>query len=166
MSDAERFKDTAPFIVRCRGCQGELSFAPIHDSVRDFNFLSLGVNWLTRFEQSCILSPQGAACPSCLKPIALGSLLIQLEVQIRTWIAKYYEGWTICDDPTCGHRTRMMSVYGRRCLQPGCRGSVEFEVRTLKPVMLYPILIDTAVYRVAIIQSIAILCLSVQRREG
>ena len=25
MSDAERSKDTAPFVVRCRGCQGELS---------------------------------------------------------------------------------------------------------------------------------------------
>jgi hypothetical protein len=32
-----------------------------------------------------------------------------------------YEGWTICDDPTCGHRTRIMSVYSRRCLQPVSR---------------------------------------------
>ncbi|KAF8703965.1 hypothetical protein AX14_014078 [Amanita brunnescens Koide BX004] len=113
ISDAERFRDAAPFIIRCRGCQGELGFAPIHDS-------------------SCILSPHGAVCPSCQRPIALGSLLIQLEVQIRTWIAKYYEGWTICDDPTCGHRTRIMSVYGRRCLQLGCRGSVQFEYTELQ----------------------------------
>ncbi|KAF8621892.1 hypothetical protein AX15_007444 [Amanita polypyramis BW_CC] len=109
ISDAERFKDAAPFIIRCRGCQGELSFAPIHDS-------------------SNILRAEGAVCPSCQKQIAVGSLLIQLEVQIRAWIAKYYEGWTICDDPTCGNRTRTMSVYGRRCLQSGCRGTVQFEV--------------------------------------
>jgi DNA polymerase alpha subunit A len=31
MSDAERFKDASPFLVRCRHCQGELSFAPLND---------------------------------------------------------------------------------------------------------------------------------------
>lgn len=56
------------------------------------------------------------------------SLQTQLESQLREHIGKYYEGWTVCDDPTCGHRTRMMSVYGRRCLRTGCRGSVAFEV--------------------------------------
>ena len=55
----------------------------------------------------------------------------QLEVQIREHIAKYYESWTVCDDATCGNRTRMMGVYGRRCLRPGCRGSVAFEVRDI-----------------------------------
>ncbi|KAK2465466.1 hypothetical protein APHAL10511_002358 [Amanita phalloides] len=108
ISDAERFKDAAPLILRCRSCQGELGFAPIHDP-------------------SNILTSKGAACPSCQKEITAGSLLIQLEVQIRAWIAKYYEGWTVCDDPMCSNRTRAMSVYGRRCLQAGCRGTVQFE---------------------------------------
>jgi DNA polymerase alpha subunit A len=107
-SDADRFRDTAPFIVRCRGCQGELSFTPIHES-------------------GTILTPRGAVCPSCQKQMTSGSLLVQLDVQIRAWIAKYYECWTICDDPTCGNRTRSMSVYGRRCLQSGCRGTVQLE---------------------------------------
>jgi DNA polymerase alpha subunit A len=31
MSDTERFKDASPFLVRCRQCQGELSFAPLND---------------------------------------------------------------------------------------------------------------------------------------
>jgi DNA polymerase alpha subunit A len=31
MSDIERFKDASPFLVRCRQCQGELSFAPLND---------------------------------------------------------------------------------------------------------------------------------------
>lgn len=53
----------------------------------------------------------------------------QLEAQIRARVARFYEGWTACDDPTCGHRTRMMGVYGRRCLRPGCQGTVAFEVR-------------------------------------
>lgn len=63
--------------------------------------------------------------------MSLGSLQMQLETQIREYISKYYEGWTICDDATCGNRTRMMGVYGRRCLKQGCRGTVAFEVRIL-----------------------------------
>lgn len=31
MSDAERYKDAEPFIVRCRGCQGQVTFEPISD---------------------------------------------------------------------------------------------------------------------------------------
>ncbi len=60
--------------------------------------------------------------------MALPSLQVQVEYQIREHISKYYEGWTVCNDPTCGSRTRMMGVYGRRCLRPTCQGTVTFEV--------------------------------------
>lgn len=62
---------------------------------------------------------------------SFATLQAQLEFQIREAISKYYEGWTLCEDPTCGYRTRMMSVYGRRCLRPGCRGRVAFEVSSM-----------------------------------
>jgi DNA polymerase alpha subunit A len=60
-----------------------------------------------------------------------GSLQFQLESEIRRAIAKYYQGWLICGDPICGHKTREMSVYGRQCLRPGCQGYVSAEVRGL-----------------------------------
>ncbi|KAJ7623603.1 hypothetical protein FB45DRAFT_837909 [Roridomyces roridus] len=107
MSDSERFKDSVAFLVRCRHCQGQLEFAPIHDR-----------------EHSIVLST-GPTCPACRKPIK--SLEMQLETQIRREIAKFYECWTVCDDPTCGSRTRKMGVFGRRCLQRNCRGKVSFE---------------------------------------
>ncbi|KAJ7634179.1 DNA polymerase family B-domain-containing protein [Mycena polygramma] len=109
MSDSERFKDAAPFLVRCRHCQVQLPFAPIHD------------------RQRSILTSAGPACPECTKALTTGSLQTQLETQIREHIAKYYEGWTVCDDTACGQRTRRMGVWGRRCLQRGCRGKVVFE---------------------------------------
>ncbi|KAF7356957.1 DNA polymerase [Mycena venus] len=109
MSDSERFKDASPFIVRCRRCSVQLPFAPIHDRDRS------------------ILSPSGPACPECKQLISPGSLQTQLETQIREQIAKYYEGWTVCDDTACGFRTRKMGVRGRRCLQKGCKGKVVFE---------------------------------------
>ncbi|KAF7370942.1 DNA polymerase [Mycena sanguinolenta] len=74
-----------------------------------------------------IFLPTGPTCPACKEHISLGSLQMQLEIQIREQIAKYYEGWTVCDETTCGHRTRRMGVWGRHCLQKGCKGTVVFE---------------------------------------
>ena len=110
MSDDERFKDVDPFLVRCRSCQGEVAFAPIGD------------------RESSLLLASGPTCPACQARIGTASLQVQLEVQIREHINKYYEHWTVCNDQTCGNRTRSMGVYGRRCLRPGCRGTVTFEV--------------------------------------
>ncbi|KAH9893227.1 hypothetical protein C8Q73DRAFT_836492 [Cubamyces lactineus] len=109
MSDEERFKDMDPFVVRCRSCKGDIPWVPVGN-----------------LEKS-LLKSSGATCPQCQSQLSLASVQTQLEVQIRAHIARYYESWTICDDPTCGNRTRMMGVYGRRCLRPGCRGTVSFE---------------------------------------
>ncbi|KAF9219738.1 hypothetical protein BS17DRAFT_760418 [Gyrodon lividus] len=109
VSDAERFRNSEPFLVRCRGCQGQMSFSPIWE------------------RESSVLQPSGPACPACNYKMATPSLQAQLEVQIRACIGRYYEGWTVCDDATCGHRTRSMGVYGRRCVRPGCRGNARFE---------------------------------------
>ena len=72
--------------------------------------------------QNSLLFSAGPTCPACKTILRTASLQTQLETQIRARIARYYEGWTVCDDPTCGQRTRMMGVYGRRCLRPGCQG--------------------------------------------
>lgn len=83
----------------------------------------------SRHPQNSLLFSAGPTCPGCKTVMRTASLQVQLEAQIRAQIARYYEGWTVCDDPTCGQRTRMMGVYGRRCLRPGCQGHVAFEVR-------------------------------------
>ncbi|TFK90825.1 hypothetical protein K466DRAFT_516455 [Polyporus arcularius HHB13444] len=109
MSDAQRFKDADPFMVRCRACKGTVPCVPLSD------------------RENSHVQASGLHCPQCRGPVGMASLQTQLEVQIREHIAKYYESWLVCDDSTCGNRTRMMGVYGRRCLRPGCRGSVAFE---------------------------------------
>ncbi|PCH44462.1 hypothetical protein WOLCODRAFT_105176 [Wolfiporia cocos MD-104 SS10] len=109
MSDAERYKDADPFVVRCRSCHGQVAFDPINQ------------------RNTSILLVTGPTCPACHTTLGRASLQVQLEAQIRAHVGKYYEGWTVCDDPTCGNRTRMMGVYGRRCLRQGCAGHVAFE---------------------------------------
>lgn len=64
------------------------------------------------------------------------SLQAQLECQIREHVGRYYEGWTVCDDAVCGNRSRMMGVYGRRCLKDWCKGKVAFEVRPNQPIII------------------------------
>ena len=113
--DTVRFADAVRLQLRCRAC-GEASV-----------FEGLVAS-------SDLCTHQGLVCgkQDCRKPFSVVSIVAQLESQIRTQTAKYYEGWLVCDDPSCGNRTRQMSVYGHRCLGPrgraeGCLGRVTYE---------------------------------------
>ncbi|GAA5895337.1 DNA-directed DNA polymerase alpha catalytic subunit POL1 [Sporobolomyces salmoneus] len=111
ISDAQRFADAVPFTVRCRSCGSMTAFAPPNDKLAG------------------VLNTVGMFCGSieCQQPLAIPSVAIQLDLQIRSFISKFYEAWLVCDESTCGNRTRMMSVYGKRCLMPQCRGAMHFE---------------------------------------
>ena len=134
LTDSERYKEAAPFVVRCRACECSVGFAPVSNrAVRPFPARSLFFDPHIAFQES-LVKAKGVTCPSCDKSFGTASLQIQLECQIRAHIHRYYEGWTLCNDSTCGNRTRMMSVYGRRCLKSLCEGQVSFEVSpTLHP---------------------------------
>ena len=132
ISDTERFRDATPFRVRCRHCQGQLAFSISEPEVSQC-YKYTGSTLMFSPTKTSILLITGPACPVCSKTISPGSLQTQLEIQIREHIAKYYEGWTLCDDPTCNYSTRMMGVYGRRCLRSGCRGRVAFKVTQYTP---------------------------------
>ena len=113
--DSIRFKDAARFTLRCRACQTESSFE------------GLCVSYA-----SC--SPGGLRCPApgCGQAISVISIVAQLERQIRQQTSRYYDNWLVCDDPSCGTRTRQISVYGHRCLGPrgraeGCLGKMTYE---------------------------------------
>ena len=148
MSDSERFKDAKPFEVRCRACEATVACAPLSDrQVRlcsqfpaapppSCASASDPQRRLTRAQQNTIVQPSGLTCPACKASLGTASVQAQLEVQIREHITRYYEGWAVCDDPTCDRRTRSMGVYGRRCLRDGCRGNVVFEVRPPSPAPL------------------------------
>ncbi|GAA5933337.1 uncharacterized protein JCM15063_001287 [Sporobolomyces koalae] len=111
ISDAQRFADAVPFTVRCRSCGSTTAFEPANE------------------KNSGVMNKVGMSCPSieCQQPLSIPSLAVQLDLQIRAFISKFYEAWLVCDESTCGNRTRMMSVYGKRCLVPQCRGAMRFE---------------------------------------
>ncbi|KEQ91426.1 hypothetical protein AUEXF2481DRAFT_8497 [Aureobasidium subglaciale EXF-2481] len=118
--DEIRFKDCAPLGLLCLSCRSP------------FQFRGLGV--LASPDQetpSAKVENDGIHCPaaSCGKLMAQISLSAQLESQIRAHTAEYYAATLVCDEATCGNRTRQMSVYGHRCLGPrglafGCTGKM------------------------------------------
>ena len=108
ISDEERFRDIKQLQLVCLQCKTELVYEGI-------------------IKSQSIVSPLGIKCSSCNTLMSLTTLLAQSEIWLRQCIKQYYEGWLICDDVTCQNRTRMMSVYGKRCLREGCRGQMSYE---------------------------------------
>jgi DNA polymerase alpha subunit A len=113
--DSVRFQDSARLSLRCKECQESTLFEGLCDSA-----------------DKC--TPEGILCANaeCKAPFSRLAVVMQLESQIRAQTSAYYEGWLVCDDPSCGNRTRQMSVYGHRCLGPngraeGCLGRMYYE---------------------------------------
>lgn len=113
--DEERFRDAERLNVTCRACKQSFVFEGMSKS------------------ESCCTA-NGLFCPNaeCGKPISVISLVAQLEHQIRNLTTKYYDAWIVCNDSTCGNRTRQIAVYGKRCPGPkglsrGCKGIMSYE---------------------------------------
>ncbi|KAI0115214.1 hypothetical protein F4814DRAFT_311729 [Daldinia grandis] len=114
--DDVRFRDCARLSLRCRKCKTSAPFEGLLSSEQPENRVT----------------PQGVACPSCSTLIPNLSIVAQVERAIRNETARYYEAWLVCDDASCGNRTRQMSVYGTRCMGPkglasGCLGRMRYE---------------------------------------
>ena len=113
--DSIRFKDCARLELRCRYCRKAFFFEGLTETIAN-------------------MTTEGIVCASetCRKPFTPITVIAQLEHSIRVETSKYYDGWLVCDDSSCGNRTRQMSVYGHRCLGPkgraeGCLGRVRYE---------------------------------------
>ncbi|KAJ5825060.1 hypothetical protein N7447_007400 [Penicillium robsamsonii] len=113
--DSVRFANSTRLSLRCRYCKEQSVYEGLVTS-------------------SHMCTAHGIVCPnqSCQKPFSVMTIVAQLENQIREQTSRYYEGWLVCDDSSCGNRTRQISVYGHRCLGPrgraeGCLGRMSYE---------------------------------------
>ncbi|EEY20899.1 DNA polymerase alpha catalytic subunit [Verticillium alfalfae VaMs.102] len=111
--DDVRFADCTRLSLRCRTCKKSSVFEGL-------------------YSQPTRVSPAGVLCDHCGATISPLSVVAQVEHAIRVQTARYYEGWLICDDSSCGIRTRQMNVYGTRCLGPkglarDCLGRMRYE---------------------------------------
>ncbi|KAK3494343.1 uncharacterized protein B0T23DRAFT_106374 [Neurospora hispaniola] len=114
--DSLRFQSCARLSLRCRKCKTSHPFEGLASPS--------SVNNVT---------PSGIQCPSCQYVLPTLSVVAQVEAAVRAQTARYYEGWLVCDDSSCGNRTRQISVYGTRCLgskglaRGECGGRMRYE---------------------------------------
>jgi DNA polymerase alpha subunit A len=130
--DAERFAECQPFKVKCPACQSEFQFDSLTEntvSLAELLTFDVEVEPCRDLHQAGLITSTGIFCANfeCSQPIATACISLQLELQIRSFITQFYEGWLVCDDAACENRTRMMSVYGKRCLAAPCRGQMHYE---------------------------------------
>ncbi|KAI8922812.1 DNA polymerase family B-domain-containing protein [Entophlyctis helioformis] len=154
LTEQERFKDVVRWKPRCVHC----------DEAHEFT-------GLVRFEQpqpatkeeenkenagqvaggsgSKMRVASGLECPNplCRLEMPVASLAVQLRVALCAQMRAYLDQGVVCDDPSCHTKTRATSVYGRRCLFVGCKGTVslQYSDRSLYLQMqYYESLLDTA----------------------
>ncbi|KAJ3182355.1 DNA-directed DNA polymerase alpha catalytic subunit pol1 [Geranomyces variabilis] len=111
LTDAERYKDADPWMVKCFKCGDS---APFDGVVRVKD--AMPTTSLT-----CPSSTCGAALPT-------PTLTAQLSTAIRTHIKRYANAYLICSDPTCpaaANPTRHMGVYAEKCLTPHCNSTTQ-----------------------------------------
>ncbi|GAB7339427.1 hypothetical protein MBLNU457_6059t1 [Dothideomycetes sp. NU457] len=118
-----RFKDCEALSLVCLRCKHRFQYRGLSPQSEDEPLLP-----------TAKISNTGLSCPrsECGAPLSMLSLTSQLECALRAHTSRYYAAWLVCDEATCGNRTRQMSVYGHRCLGPkglahGCSGKIRFE---------------------------------------
>ncbi|KAJ1990888.1 DNA-directed DNA polymerase alpha catalytic subunit pol1 [Dimargaris cristalligena] len=121
ISDEERFSHADRWQVRCRTCRNTFEFPGIaHPATLDATSVAQ-------------ILQVGFQCPQaeCGHRVPFESLVTQLTMAIRRHIQRYNQFYMVCDDPmdASQHRTRQMSVYGKRCLHSGCRGRMNDELK-------------------------------------
>ncbi|KAI8642206.1 DNA polymerase family B-domain-containing protein [Parasitella parasitica] len=109
ISDEERFRYSDKLQLKCNYCGQDIVFEGVVRTLEDGKV-------------EC-----GLDCSKCHLMITNASVKVQLSAAVRKYIQRYYDNWYVCDDITCANRTRTLSVFGRRCIMPGCRGSMKRE---------------------------------------
>ncbi|KAH6570971.1 hypothetical protein BASA60_007400 [Batrachochytrium salamandrivorans] len=109
ISEEERFMDVQRWSPRCLGCGESAEFKGVVHIEND-------------------VAVSGLICPNaaCGQEMPIPSLAVQLRVAICAQMRVYLDQSVVCDDPSCRNTTRSTSVFGRRCLVPGCKGTVSF----------------------------------------
>lgn len=114
MSVEERYKDVVKFKPKCTYCETE-------NDIEEIIRLEDG-----SYESCFICSNQ-----ECKRIMSMKYLVNKLTAAIQEQLRRYLDQNVICDEPTCQTKTRMIGVYGRKCLQSNCRGVVSLEVTLL-----------------------------------
>eukprot|EP00127_Corallochytrium_limacisporum_P006123 Clim_evm72s218 gene=Clim_evmTU72s218 len=117
LSAAERFKDVDKVFLRCNTCQEITEFKGAFRTSQTTGALQHGLTCNndqcdTTFEDTYVINV--------------------LNSEIRRHYKAYGEGWMVCDEPSCSHRTRQVSIKPGTCIVPGCFGTISWEYSSFR----------------------------------
>jgi DNA polymerase alpha subunit A len=127
ITDRDRFRDVEKLKFACHSCQMEFELEEmVRKEVRLFiDDLTNDIGNATQQEnEPCY----GHSCPKCNAILSAGQLINRFVCEMRKCIEKYYAGWMVCEESSCQHRTRIVSVYATICPVEHCRGVMTMEV--------------------------------------
>jgi len=110
LSDEERFNTASPLVVKCPECGNvEENFPGVFRQREGF-------------ARRCGLLCTNSSCTYVYTAAYLSNML---TLASRKYITTYYQTYLVCDEPSCSRgnqQTRQLSVAGRNCVDPACRG--------------------------------------------
>jgi DNA polymerase alpha subunit A len=117
--DEVRFEQCERLVIDCPQCNEAVTFSGLPGlmeakSEDDKAFV----------RASRLLAASGLACPTCDCAWSPAFVAVRLDAMIRRHVARYYQAWTTCTEPSCGTSSRLQGVSAKRCLVNGCRGKV------------------------------------------
>eukprot|EP01135_Chromosphaera_perkinsii_P004895 Nk52_evm15s303 gene=Nk52_evmTU15s303 len=129
MSDEEKFKNSDKLFVKCQNCKVESAcsgvFRETNGNENAENETDKANNTVANSNEASF--KRGLTCPSCDAAYSLTNMENTVRRSIRAHLKVYYDGWLVCDDPSCGNRTKQLSLKGKSCIIPECQGQVQME---------------------------------------
>ncbi|ESW28786.1 hypothetical protein PHAVU_002G017900 [Phaseolus vulgaris] len=109
-NDEERYQGCEPLVLSCPSCSGTFDCPPVFKSICG----------LLGSERPTSVSPEESdynfwrklCCPKCPEDVKISPAMIanQVKRQAEMFVLMYYRGLLMCDDETCKHTTRSISL--------------------------------------------------------
>lgn len=120
LTDEERFKDVEKLCIRCKSCDKDLELPGVFISKAD--------------KEGAVVSGMRCTNPDCTSPDHWGYdtcfdflnvVQNKIDIMVKKHTRKHGRNEMVCEDPSCGLKTRQQSVCGDFCLARGCKGKVK-----------------------------------------
>ncbi|XP_017439927.1 DNA polymerase alpha catalytic subunit isoform X1 [Vigna angularis] len=110
-NDEERYRGCEPLVLSCPSCSGTFDCPPVSKYI--CCLLESGMTTSVSTEESDFNFWRKLCCPKCSEDIKISPAMIanQVKRQAEMFVLMYYKGLLTCDDETCKHTTRSISLW-------------------------------------------------------
>jgi len=103
--EQQRFRNCNKLIVFCTSCKQFHPFAGVFDKLSSSS-LDAETEEGDDIHRTSRRIRCGFVCPNCSHPYDPRLVSNALQLAIRRHVSRYYNGWMICEESTCAHRSK------------------------------------------------------------